>query len=188
MKLIVGLGNPDSKYALTRHNIGWRVIDYLANKLDTEFAPKSRFQALVAETSVDGQKVLLVKPTTYYNLTGQSVRKLADYHKISTTDILVIHDDLDLPAGTLRLRGSGSDAGNNGIKSLNSHLGPDYARLRIGIANQYKAEQDSASFVLSPLSKAEQATLESMSAQIFGIVEDFIANRHQSTTYTHSTD
>src|SRR5690606_4917845 len=116
----------------------------------------------VAEATVNGQKVLLAKPTTYYNLTGQSAQQIASFYKLPPRDILVIHDDLALPIGTLRVRDSGSDAGNNGIKSLNAHLGPDFTRLRVGIANQHQDRQASASFVLSPFSKSEQDIIKQM--------------------------
>lgn len=188
MKLIFAQGNIGERYANTRHNIGWMILDSVAEHLSAEFVAKDKFQALVAEATVDGQKVLLAKPTTYYNLTGQSAHQLAAFYKLAPRDILVIHDDLALPIGTLRLRHSGSDAGNNGVKSLNAHLGTDYSRLRVGIANQYQDRQDSASFVLSPLSKLEQTVLQEMTPNILNTVDDFIAGSHSPTTYKHPVD
>ena len=188
MKLIFAQGNIGGRYANTRHNIGWYIIDAVAEHLSTSFVAKDKFQAMVAETTVDGQKILLAKPTTYYNLTGQSARQIADFYKLAASDILVIHDDLALPIGTLRIRNKGSDAGNNGIKSLNAHLGPDYTRLRVGIASAHQASQDSTNFVLSPLSKAEQTILDEMLPKIIDTIDDFIAGQLSLTTYTHPTD
>lgn len=188
MKLIFALGNPGEQYAHTRHNIGWQVIDALARQLGTSFSLKNKFSAHVAEATVDGEKIILVKPTTFYNLTGASARSLIDFYKLGLSDVLVVHDDIALPVGTLRVREKGSDAGNNGIKSLNAHLGPDYARLRISTANQLAERQDSADFVLSRLSAEEQATLEGMMPQVIDVIMQFVAGKHQTTTYKHLPD
>src|SRR5438445_447838 len=137
MKLIFAQGNPGSQYATTRHNVGFLILDQLAAKAGKEFIKKPKFHADVAELTIAGEKVLLVKPTTFYNETGQSARSLVDFYKLDTmSDVLVVHDDLALPLGTIRTREKGSDAGNNGIKSLNAHLGHDYHRIRIGIYNE----------------------------------------------------
>src|SRR6266568_2679917 len=130
MKLILAQGNPGAEYAKTRHNVGFMALDVYAEKHDLEFQDKSKFHAQIAEMMPEDEKILFVKPTTFYNETGQAARALADFYKIAPTDILVIHDDLALPFGTLRTREKGSDAGNNGIKSLNAHLGEKYTRIR----------------------------------------------------------
>ncbi|MEM7064115.1 MAG: aminoacyl-tRNA hydrolase [Cyanobacteria bacterium P01_B01_bin.77] len=135
-KLLVGLGNPGQKYARTRHNIGFEVIDELAQSWSVKLAENKRFQGYVGETrAASGDRLILLKPTTYMNRSGQSVRALIDWYKLSPSDVLVIYDDMDLPIGKLRLRLSGSAGGHNGMKSLISHLGTQtFPRLRLGIS------------------------------------------------------
>ena len=154
MKLIIGLGNPEKKYDGTRHNVGFFVLDQLAEKNGLTWQHKDKFKAFVAE--LPDKSALLVKPTTYYNLVGESVRALADFYKIPPEDILIIHDELALPFGTIRTREQGSDAGNNGIKSINAHLGPTTKRLRIGIRNELAEHMDAADFVLAKLTPDEK--------------------------------
>ncbi len=149
MKLIIGLGNPEEKYKNTRHNIGFRVLTEYAEKKDVEFALKDKFRACIAELTIDGEKVILAKPTTYYNLVGEAARLITDFYKIAPADILVVHDELALPFGTIRTRIGGSDAGNNGVKSMTQHLGPDTARLRVGVYNELRERMDDADFVLA---------------------------------------
>lgn len=176
MKLILAQGNPGPKYDNTRHNIGFAVIDAYASSLNLTWTEKSKFNARVAETTIDGEKVLLAKPITYYNETGQSARKLIDFYSILPEhDFLVIHDDLALPFGTIRTRGQGSDAGNNGIKSINSHIGPDYHRIRIGIANELRERMDDADFVLGKFNEDETKTITELTPQLFDFISDFIA-------------
>lgn len=186
MKVIFGLGNPDSHYRGTRHNIGFWVLDQLVE--DAAWKNSSKFQAQIAEKVIDGERVVLVKPQTYYNEVGRCARAIADFYKLESKDFLVIHDDLALPIGTLRLRDKGSDAGNNGIKSLNAHLSPDYTRLRVGIAPEKLETRASASFVLSQLTKAEQAKLGDMMNYIADTARDFVAGKHLVTTFIHSND
>ena len=133
MKLVVGLGNFEPKYAGTRHNIGFAVLDYLTA------APgvagwRSRFQALVTEAIEGAEQVLLMKPQTHMNLSGQAVRPALDFYKLEVSDLLVVCDDIALPLGKLRVRAKGSDGGQRGLRSIQQHLGTqDYARLRIGV-------------------------------------------------------
>lgn len=156
MKLILAQGNPGNEFSLTRHNIGFYMADRLAKEAGVSFTPKPKFHADIAELAVSGQKVLLVKPTTYYNETGRAARALVDFYKLDPSkDLLVIHDDLALPFGTIRTRPSGSDAGNNGIKSLNAHLGPHYARIRVGIYNPLRDQIPDADFVLAKFTADE---------------------------------
>lgn len=186
MKLIFAQGNPGTQYATSRHNVGWQVLDAFATQQGVSFSPKPKFNADIAEIAVEDEKILLVKPTTYYNETGLSARALVDFYKLDpSVDILVLHDELALDFGTLRVREKGSDAGNNGIKSLNSHIGPDYHRLRIGIAAERHASQDDADFVLSRLSKEEQETLEgTIIPKSLEIITHFIAGSHEITSHT----
>ncbi len=156
-QLIVGLGNPEPKYENTRHNIGFAAVDLLSKRWLLSWQNHRRFQGLIAEGSgKSGNKRFLLKPLTYMNLSGQSVRAVLDWYKLSSQSILVIYDDLDLPVGRLRLRLSGSAGGHNGMKSLISHLGtPDFPRLRIGIG-QSKADKETISHVLGKFTPPEQ--------------------------------
>lgn len=183
MKLILAQGNPGSEYEKTRHNVGFLALDFYADKKDIQFQEKSKFNAYIAELKAEDEKVLLVKPTTYYNETGKSARSLADFYKVATSDILVIHDEIALPFGTLRTREKGSDAGNNGIRSLNSHLGENYARIRVGTANELLEKIGPHDFVLSKFTENEVEKLQNLVLpEIVNLINDFIANRHTPTS------
>lgn len=182
MKIIFALGNPGADYTKTRHNVGWYYVDAFANTKSVEFVTKSKFHAMVAELSVAGEKCLLVKPTTFYNDTGMSARAIADFYKLPPEDFLIIHDDLALPIGTLRTRIGGSSAGNNGIKSLNAHLGEMTARLRIGIFDA-EIPRDALSSVLGTFTAAEIAKLRELEPKVFATFDDFIHGRFETTTH-----
>ncbi|MFB1051073.1 aminoacyl-tRNA hydrolase [Paraliobacillus sp. JSM ZJ581] len=133
MKCIIGLGNPGKKYEKTRHNIGFMVLDELAKSHDWRIN-KSKFNGLYTMETVEQTKIILLKPQTYMNLSGESIRPLMDFYKLEVDDILVIYDDLDLPTGKVRLRQKGGHGGHNGIRSMIDHLGTkNFNRLRIGI-------------------------------------------------------
>ncbi len=134
MKLIVGLGNPGLKYKNTRHNVGFEAIDHLADVYSfPEFKPSDKFNALISEGDVEGEKLILVKPLTFMNLSGQSVSKVVSYYKLPIKDVIVIYDDVNIPTGTIRVRPNGSAGGHNGIHSLIEELGTDkFPRIRIG--------------------------------------------------------
>ncbi|MFC3882069.1 aminoacyl-tRNA hydrolase [Bacillus songklensis] len=133
MKLIVGLGNPGRDYEYTRHNIGFMIIDELADRFNIRL-DKMKFNGLYGQGIVKGEKVILLKPLTYMNLSGESIRPLMDYYNIEIEDFLVIYDDLDLPQGKIRLRTKGSPGGHNGIKSIQHHLKTqEFKRIRVGI-------------------------------------------------------
>lgn len=185
MKLIFAQGNPGPDYAKSRHNIGWRVLDAYAKEQGATLTTKSKFTADIAELSSDrGEKILLVKPLTYYNETGQSLRSLVDFYKLDPArDILVLHDELMLPLGKIRVRPSGRDAGNNGIKSLNVHIGEQYQRIRIGIWNEYRDRMNDTSFVLEPFSKPENELLNAtIIPHAIRLVDDFLSDRLQHTS------
>ena len=184
MKLIFALGNPGIEYVGTRHNTGFMAINVFAYKQGLIFGEKTKFNAYIAEFSFKGEKVLLVKPTTFYNEVGISARALIDFYKLPPTeDMLVIHDDLALPFGTIRVRKKGSDAGNNGIKSLNAHIGPEYARLRVGIALPERTSDD-ASFVLSRFNSNEAKALkEETIPKIHDLAEEFLSGKLQEASY-----
>ncbi len=188
MKLILAQGNPGAQYAHTRHNVGFFVVDAFAEKHGLEFSNKPKFHAQIAEGTIDGEKVLLVKPTTYYNETGQAARTLVDFYKLSPTeDLLVICDELALPFGTIRTRHSGGDAGNNGIKSLNAHLGDSYARIRIGIATPHRNMVDDADFVLGRFTADEKNALPAIYQQTERFIYDFIQDNFKATKLTTLT-
>ncbi len=184
MKLILGQGNPGSDYTSTRHNIGFLALDFFARQNRVEFQPKTKFHGDITEVKIGDEKVILVKPTTFYNETGQSARTIADFYKIDPTDILVIHDELALPFGTIRTREKGSDAGNNGVKSLNAHLGEDYARVRVGIHNSLTEKIGAHDFVLGKFNSDENTKLTSdILPKIAEIIDDFISGTHQPTSH-----
>ena len=133
MKIIAGLGNPGSEYAKTRHNVGFMFVDALAGKLGiTEW--KDKFEAKIGEARIGLEKVLLVKPQTYMNESGRSLGPLMNFYKLEPEDLIVVHDDMDIPAGTIRIRKKGSAGGHNGIKSILAHIGDEhFSRVRIGI-------------------------------------------------------
>lgn len=182
MKIIFTQGNPGNQYATSRHNTGFIIADHLADEWGVEFTKKPKFYADIAEAMIAGEKVLLVKPTTFYNETGQSARAIVDFYKLDpATDFLVIHDDLALPFGTIRTRQKGSDAGNNGVKSLNAHLGSDYARIRVGIYTDDSAHIPAVNFVLGMFTIHEKNALSEISHQTERFVNDFISDKFVST-------
>lgn len=186
MKIIFAQGNPEDKYAHTRHNVGWQILDAYAEQQSASFKPEKKFHADIATIGQGDEKVLLVKPTTYYNETGRSARAIVDFYKLDpATDILVVHDDLALPLGTLRVREKGSDAGNNGIKSLNTHLGESYHRLRIGVWSEPRNHVDDVTFVLGKFSAEEQGQLnEAITPKAAEIIDSFVADSHQITSHS----
>ncbi len=157
--IIAGLGNPGKKYEGTRHNIGFDVIDYIAQK---ENAPiiKSKFLALYSIADISSEKVLLLKPQTYMNLSGQSIKQAANFYKIPVENIIIIYDDISLDVAKIRLRQKGSAGGHNGIKSIIAHLGDVFPRVKVGVGQKPNKEQDLALYVLSDFSKEENEKLK----------------------------
>src|SRR5947208_272371 len=157
-KLVVGLGNPGSKYEGTRHNIGFEVVDRLAaGGAGAAFSRK--FEGLLAEAAIEFHRVLLLKPQTFMNLSGRSVAQALRFYKLEPADLLVVCDDLNLPLGKLRIRGGGSDGGQKGLRDITAHLGSeDYARLRIGIGD--RGPIDAADFVLSRFRSTERPVID----------------------------
>ena len=182
MKLIVGLGNPGAEYEKTRHNTGFMLLDRLADKWDVSFADKPKFHGDIAQADIDGTKTLLLKSNTYYNETGRSVRALMDFYKLELTDVLVIHDDLALPFGTVRSRVGGSDAGNNGIKSITSHIGHEYARIRVGTWSELREKTDAVDFVLTKFSTTEQQQLQEIVLIVEKLARGFAAGSFKAVT------
>jgi PTH1 family peptidyl-tRNA hydrolase len=158
MRVVVGLGNPGKKYAGTRHNVGFAVIDALAQSPRAERF-RERFQAEVAELNEDSGKILLVKPLTYMNLSGRAVRQLLDFYQVPVEDLLVVCDDINLPLGKLRFRARGTHGGHNGLRDIQNHLGTtEYHRLRIGVGAP--EEDDAVDHVLGRFRSSEQPAIE----------------------------
>jgi peptidyl-tRNA hydrolase, PTH1 family len=158
MKVVVGLGNPGPKYTGTRHNVGFEVIDYLAAAPGCSTF-RERFEAFVAEAKEGDESVLLVKPLTFMNLSGRTVRAVLDFYKLSVEQVLVVCDDFNLPLGKLRVRAKGSHGGQNGLRNIQDQLGTDaYARLRIGVGQPDAGE--AVDFVLSRFKSGERKAVE----------------------------
>lgn len=176
MKLIVGLGNPGREYEKTRHNSGFMVMDLIAQELRVDINI-NKFKGLYAKTNVKGESVILLKPQTYMNLSGESVREIMDYFKIDKEDLLVIYDDLDLPVGKIRLRSKGSAGGQNGVKNIIQHLGSqEFNRIRVGIGKDTRIPV--VDYVLGKVKKEElidfeEALVDAKNAAIHSINNDF---------------
>ncbi|MDF2965440.1 MAG: pth [Rickettsiaceae bacterium] len=153
--LIVGLGNPGTEYQYTRHNIGFLVIDAIANRYNfPSFSNSIKFSAEICQGTISGQKIFLAKPTTYMNLSGASVQKIKSYYKLDIADIIVIHDDIDLDFSKLKVKIGGGHGGHNGLRSIDGNIGKDYLRIRFGVGRPISKE-DVADYVLNNFSKVE---------------------------------
>lgn len=182
MKIIFAQGNPGSKYTNTRHNVGFILLESFAKTQGADWRLLDKHKARVAEVSISGEKVLLVQPQTFYNDTGLSAQSLVHFYKLdSATDFVVVHDDLALPLGTVRVREKGSDAGNNGIKSLNAHLGPDYARIRVGVWTADRDLHGDVNFVLGNFTQTEADKVKNdITPIVHTLIERFIAGDLES--------
>ncbi len=157
MRLIVGLGNPGREYARNRHNVGFRVADEMARRAGLSWGRK--FDAEIGQGLWDGEKVCVVKPTTYMNHSGQAVAAAARFYKVATPELVVVHDDMDLAFGRLQVKRGGGHAGHNGLRSIAESMGgPDFARIRVGVGRP-PSGWDAADYVLSDFSEAEEQSL-----------------------------
>jgi PTH1 family peptidyl-tRNA hydrolase len=181
MKLIVGLGNPGKKYELNRHNIGFLILDGIAHDKNEEFKFfKNSLKSLVIQTEIENEKVILLKPQTFMNLSGDSVLEVAHFFKILPEDILVIHDDLDLPFNVIRLKFSGGDGGHNGLKSITKSLGTqNYYRIRVGIGRPENKLIDISDYVLSDFSKEEEQNLNEITDKAFQAISSFCKGKKE---------
>ena len=160
MRLIVGLGNPGKKYENNRHNIGFLILDALAEA--NGFAPwRSKFQGQITDGTIPAGKALLLKPETFMNLSGDAVQAAVKFYKLQPSDVLVIHDELDLPPGKVKLKKGGGHAGHNGLRSITNHIGADFWRLRVGIGHPGDKNKVS-NYVLSDFSKSDQIWVEQL--------------------------
>ena len=171
MKVIVGLGNPGRKYSEPRHNIGYRVLEEIARRSSIE-KEESRFDAIIGHIRIGGEKVFLVKPLTYMNLSGKAVQPLMRWFKLDLSDLIVIYDDMDLPPGTLRLRAQGGSGGHKGMASIIERLGSqEFARIRIGIG---RPDDEAIDWVLGKFSPTEQKLMEEVIGQAAAAVECWV--------------
>lgn len=169
MLLIVGLGNPGAQYENTRHNIGFKVIDNIAKEYNIEIN-RQKFKGVYGEGFINGEKVILLKPSTYMNLSGESIREVVDFYKLSNEDVIVIYDDISIDVGRLRIREKGSAGGHNGIKSIIAHLGTDvFPRIKVGVG---QPNVDLVNYVLGKFSDEEMEVLsESIDASTKAVSE-----------------
>ncbi len=173
--LIVGLGNPGSRYDGTRHNIGFHIVDVFASASGTDFRSTPRVKGMLAKGDFEIGKVFLLKPETYMNLSGESVRACVDYYKIPLENILIVTDDVHLPFGTLRFRPRGSSGGHNGLENIEQHLNTNhYPRLRVGVGQP--ADSDMASFVLEKFKPAEKKQMEDFTIRTMRAIEHWLEN------------
>ena len=171
MKLIVGLGNKGNEYNNTRHNVGFMVVDNYVNK--NNLTLKSKLDGLYAETIINGEKVIFLKPQNYINLSGDVINKYIKYFKIDIKDILVIHDDMDLELGTFKIRYKGGSAGHNGLKNIEANLKTsEYKRIKIGIS---KNNIDKIDYVLGKFNAIELSKINKVIDITYNIIEDFIS-------------
>ncbi len=179
MYVILGIGNPGKQYENTKHNIGFISLDYLAASCNIKIS-KIKHKAIIGEGNIAGEKVLLVKPQTFVNLSGESAREILDFYKIPPENLIVIYDDIHLEQGRIRIRPKGSDGGHNGIKSLLYHVKSDaFVRVRLGVG-EVPEHFSQVDWVLSKFSQDEIKTVSKAVDKIPGIVEEIIKNGPQS--------
>ncbi len=158
--IVVGLGNPDRKYTLTRHNSGFLCVDMLSEKLNFR-VDKLKFKSLIADTTINGHRCIVMKPQTYMNNSGEAIRECANFYKIKPENIIVVYDDISLDVGKLRIRRKGTDGGHNGIKSIIYHLNNDqFPRIKVGCGKKPHPDYNLADWVLSEFKKDELKALE----------------------------
>jgi len=171
MYLIVGLGNPGEKYTFTRHNVGFLFIDYLCQKTNTTLN-KQKFRGLYAKTRLKGEEVIVVKPQTFMNLSGECVRDICAFYKIPPEKVIVVHDDTALHVGSLRIRSTGSDGGHNGIKSIIYSLGENtFTRCKVGVGAPPRKDYDLADWVLGGFLEEEKKEVYACITNVYEAVE-----------------
>lgn len=173
-KLVVGLGNIGKKYELNRHNIGFLCVDDIVKREGGSWKEKTAFKSDIAEVKMGNTRVIFIKPNTLMNLSGEAVQTVKNFYKLDNKNILIIQDELDQQFGSIRFRVGGGSAGHNGIKSVSSHIGEDYARIRIGILNDTKQNQDTADFVLKNFSSDEQTHFKALFNEVNSLVNEFV--------------
>lgn len=185
--LIIGLGNFGHDYELTRHNAGFICINHIAASNKVQFQEKSIFNADIAIIQIKSDKIILAKPRTYINLSGKTVGAIANYYKIKSEQILILHDDIDIKLGEIRFKQGGSSGGHNGLKSLDQHIGINYYRLRIGISRPDNIRQDVSDYVLSKFKPLELKVIEHMSDYVSAHIYK-ISNTENSKIFNQKFD
>lgn len=174
MKLVVGLGNPGKEYENTRHNIGFELADMFAKKYGCSFRTEKKFEASIFDVTIDGEKVLVVKPLTYMNLSGNSVKKIVDFYNIDSEDILILHDDLDMVFGKIKVVNNSSSGGHNGLKSITKAIETrNYVRFKIGICGRDRSIE-AIDCVLGKFSKEQRDILDEIYSKVDNLIEDFV--------------
>lgn len=185
--LLVGLGNPGSEYDGTRHNIGFAAIDHFAKVNDfTAWIDKKDLKCHFASNTIGGTRVILIKPMTFMNLSGEAVQATASFFKIPVSDIVAVYDELDIPFGQIRTRVGGSSAGHNGVKSLIQHLGESFGRVRIGIGPKEPTQMDTADFVLQRFSSEQQRHLDELTRESSAILSEHVYSGQALPTETRN--
>lgn len=175
MWLVVGLGNPGTEYAHTRHNIGFMAADELVRRYT--FTPfRTKMKGQIAQGTVDGEKVILLKPETFMNLSGEAVQAVCAFYRIGPDHIIVIHDDMDLPVGKVRVKRGGSAGGHNGLKNIDSKIGPEYMRVRIGIGRPDNKGQI-VDWVLTTFNKTDKAIIDETLSRVVGHIPLLLAGQ-----------
>lgn len=174
--LLAGLGNPGKEYEDTRHNAGFLCIDEFVAKTDgmEDWIQKKDLKCLLSSGRVGENRVIAIKPTTFMNLSGEAVQAVMSFYKIHPASVVVMHDELDIDFGQIRLRKSGSDAGHNGIKSVTQHIGEDYGRIRIGVGPKTPAKIKSEDFVLQKFSPEQAEQLPNLKREVLAILNEYI--------------
>ena len=175
MFLIVGLGNPGMEYVSTRHNVGFMCVDALFDKFGSGVF-KNKFDGLIAEGNINGEKIYLLKPQTYMNLSGNSVVKAANFYKILPQNIVVIHDDMDLPVGKIKAKLGGGTGGHNGLKSVDAAISPNYNRIRIGVGHPQDKGDAVVNHVLSRFSKTDAEIITHKIDVVVKNISDLLSN------------
>lgn len=187
--LIVGLGNPGTEFNNTRHNIGFECIDYFANTVEEigEWTKQKNLDVQIARGNLSDKGIFLIKPQTFMNNSGVAVQKVANYYKIGYSDILIVHDEIDLDFGQIRSKFGGGNAGHNGIKSIEQALSSkEFNRIRIGIKNDILAKSEAKDFVLNKFNKDETTKLTDLKKEVSSIIMEFIYSEGQITAETRS--
>ena len=186
--LIAGLGNPGSRYADNRHNAGFWFVDELARQFNGDWRDERRFKSQLAEVSIDGQRVWLLKPQSFMNHSGEAVGAFASYYRLEPGQIMVVHDELDLPPGKLKLKLGGGAAGHNGLRDTTRHIGPDYLRLRLGIGHPGQ-QKEVVNFVLKRPPEAEKTLIDAAIDHAIDHIRDIIKGDLQTAMnalHTHA--
>ena len=177
--IVVGLGNPGKKYELTRHNVGFRMLDAISEQTGIQVT-RAKFQALTGSGNIAGQKVLLLKPTTFMNLSGEAVRQAANFYNIPPQRIVVIYDDVNFDPGVLRIRAEGSAGGHNGIKSIIENLvGESFPRIRVGVGKKPRPDYDLADWVLGVPAAEDRKKIDARAEDVFGALELILQDKLQ---------